>query len=157
VTYLDATVAEGDAPVPAAPRPEPRRIGPWTVAAHGDARATMLVSADDVTRIDIAAIDDGEAWQIQVRGPSLAIRADQRSTVSFRARAAAPRAMLVTLAQNHAPWQAVGLSATVELTTEWQDFRLQFIGTIDEPDAILRMNLGESEIPIEFADVTMLP
>jgi len=127
------------------------------VAAHGDARATMLVSADDVTRIDIAAIDDGEAWQIQVRGPSLAIRADQRSTVSFRARAAAPRAMLVTLAQNHAPWQAVGLSATVELTTEWQDFRLQFIGTIDEPDAILRMNLGESEIPIEFADVTMLP
>lgn len=163
VTYLDATVAEEDASLPAAPkpqpapRPEPRRIRPWTVATHGDARATMLVSPDDVTRIDIAAIDDGEAWQIQVRGPSLAIRADERYTVSFRARAAAPRALLVTLAQNHAPWQAVGLSAKADLTTEWQDLRFEFIGTRDEPDAILRMNLGDSAIAVEFADVTLLP
>lgn len=163
VTYLDATVAEGDAALPAAPKPqptpppEPRLIRPWTVATHGDARATLLVTSGDVMAIDIAALDDGQAWQIQVRGPSLVIHADKRYAVSFRARAAAPRPMLVTLAQNHAPWQAVGLSAKADLTTEWQDFSFRFTGTIDEPDAILRMNLGDSAIPVEFADVVIVP
>lgn len=68
-----------------------------------------------------------------------------------------PGPCLVTLARNDAPWQAVGLSATADLTTEWQDFRLRFTGTIDEPDAILRMNLGDDVIEVEFADVTLLP
>ena len=63
----------------------------------------------------------------------------------------------MTLARNDAPWQAVGLSATADLTTEWQDFRLRFTGTIDEPDAILRMNLGDDVIAVGFADVTLLP
>ena len=42
------------------------------------------------------------------------------------------RPMLVTLAQNHAPWQAVGLSAKADLTTEWQDFHFRFTGTINK-------------------------
>lgn len=36
-------------------------------------------------------------------------------------------------------------------------FRFEFTGTIDEPDAILLVNAGASDVTLEFADVEISP
>ncbi len=166
VTYLDATVSDDPAAdrVPGATPPgrwaersAARMPARWNLVAHGSARATLTSDPEGAMKVDIERIGDGKPWQIQLRGPTVAIRATRRYTVSFRARAARPRTVVVTVTVDRAPWESAGLFQKATLGDEWQDVRFDFEGSIDEDACLLRFNLAASDVTCEFADVVIGP
>lgn len=166
VTYLDSAVTDGPAALSAVhPASQDEPIVPPAVAmppglrlvTQNPARATLASGTDGSTKVDIESTGGDEAWRIQLRSSGVAIRSKERYRLSFRARAEKARTIVVTVSQNRSPWQAVGLFTKVDLTSEWQDYRFEFQGKIDEADALLRFNLGGSDVAVEIADVIFRP
>ena len=169
VTYLDATVANdgvisGSSPVfgkdevTATKTMAATKSPAWQVTAQQGAKATLAVSPDDGSmKVDIGQLGDGKGWQVYLFGPNAAVRAKERYTVSFRARAAEPRAMVVKVSQGQPPWESVGLFKQVSLAEAWQNFRIDFDATRDEQNARLGFNLGSHDATVEIADVLFQP
>lgn len=108
-------------------------------------------------RIAIERTGGAEAWRIQLRGPRVDIRTKARYSVSFRARAANPRTVIVKISQSRPPWESAGLFREVPLTPDWEDHRFVFEGRIDEADATLGFNLAANDSTVEIADVVFRP
>ena len=130
----------------------------WQVTTEGGAEATLLISPDGVMKVDITHLsDDGRKWHVRLTGPQSPVKAGARYTVAFRARAAAPRTMIVRAQETQ------GLSANlhhferVSLTEQWQSFRFDFEPKFDDESARLLFNLGASAAAVEIADVTLGP
>jgi hypothetical protein len=163
VTYLDATVADDAAPsgkpaiakrreVQAAKKPSA-----WQVSTQQGAKATLAVSPDGVMKVDIGQIGDGKAWQIQLFVPDVSVKANERYTVSFRAKAAEPRTIVVKAIQGQQPWESLGLFKEVSLTEAWQNFQIDFQANFDETKTWFGFNLGSDDATVEFADVAFRP
>jgi hypothetical protein len=129
----------------------------WQVSAQGGAKASLDISTSGVMKVNIGQLGDGKGWQVLLAGPGGAVKAKERYTVSFRARAAEPRTMVVKAQQAKDPWESLGLFKPVSLTEQWQSFRLDFESTLDEPKARLGFNLGESAAAVEIADLDLAP
>ena len=128
----------------------------WKVIAQEGAKASLAISPDGAMKVDIGKLGDGKGW-VLLFGPGAAVKAKERYTVSFRARAAEPRTMVVKAQQAKEPWESLGLFKEVSLTEQWQSFRLDFESKLDEPEARLGFNLGESAAAVEIADLDLAP
>ena len=129
----------------------------WKVIAQEGAKATLAIAPDGAMKVDIGKLGDGKGWQVLLAGPGGPVKAKERYTVSFRARAAEPRTMVVKAQQAKEPWESLGLFKPVSLTEQWQSFRLDFESKLDEPKARLGFNLGESAAAVEIADLDLAP
>jgi hypothetical protein len=129
----------------------------WKVIAQEGAKATLAISPDGAMKVDIGQLGDGKGWQVLLFGPGAAVKAKERYTVSFRARAAEPRTMVVKAQQAKEPWESLGLFKQVSITEQWQSFRLDFESKLDEPKARLGFNLGENAAAVEIADIDFAP
>lgn len=129
----------------------------WKVIAQEGAKATLAIAPDGVMKVDIGQLGDGKGWQVLLAGPGGAIKAKERYTVSFRAKAATPRTMVVKANQGKEPWESLGLFKEVNLTEQWQSFRLDFESKLDEPKTRLGFNLGENAAAVEIADLDLAP
>jgi len=169
VTYLDATVADegeisgsstvsGKDEVTATKIIAAKKPPAWQVTTQQGAKATLAVSpADGMMKVDIDQLGDGKGWQVYLFGPNAAVTAKGRYRVSFRARAAEPRGMVVKVSQGQPPWESVGLFKEVRLTEAWQNFRIDFEASLDEENARLGFNLGSHNATVEIADVLFQP
>lgn len=146
------TAKPAKAATPAAPAPPA-----WQVTAQEGAKASLAISPDGAMKVDIGKLGDGKGWQVLLAGPGGAVKARERYTVSFRARAAEPRSMVVKAQQPKDPWESLGLFRQVSLTEQWQSFRLDFESKLDEQKARLGFNLGENAAAVEIADLDLAP
>jgi hypothetical protein len=142
-----AKVAKAAVPAPPA----------WQVSAQEGAKATLAISPDGAMKVAIGKLGDGKGWQVLLFGPGGPVKAKERYTVSFRARAAEPRTMVVKAQQAKEPWDSLGLFKPVSLTEHWQSFRLDFEAKLDEPKTRLGFNLGESAAAVEIVDLDLAP
>ena len=95
----------------------------WSIEHQGTSEAAI---ADAVPlRVSITKID-GTGWHVQVHQTGLDLTSGDTYTVSFRAKADAPRLLPVNAGLDQADWHNVGLDATAALTTKWQTFRYTF-------------------------------
>ena len=129
----------------------------WKVIAQEGAKATLAIAPDGAMKVDIGQLGDGKGWQVLLAGPGGAVKAKERYTVSFRARAAEPRTMVVKAQQAKEPWESLGLFKQVSLTEQWQSFRLDFESKLDEPKTRLGFNLGENAAAVEITDLDLAP
>jgi hypothetical protein len=163
VTYLDATVSDGVAASATATVAQRDAVksatkpSAWQVSNHQSAKATLAVSPDGVMKVDIGQIGDGKAWQIQLFVPDVSVKANERYTVSFRAKAAEPRTIVVKAIQGQQPWESLGLFKEVSLTEAWQNFQIDFQANFDETKTWFGFNLGSDDATVEFADVAFRP
>ncbi|MFO0947860.1 MAG: hypothetical protein U1D30_18375 [Planctomycetota bacterium] len=74
---------------------------------------------------------------------------------SFRARADRPRSAVVGIFNRIPPIRPVVPTNKIELISEWREYRFSFEASFDQPWTALRLSLGESDVPIEVADVRM--
>jgi hypothetical protein len=70
-----------------------------------------------------------EFYQTQLKQVGLEIEAGWDYTVTFWAKAEAPRPLWVLLMDDNEPWENFGLFEIADLTTEWQEFNFDFIAT----------------------------
>jgi len=129
----------------------------WKIITQEGAKATLANSPSGVMKVDIGQLGDGRDWQIQLVSPTVSVKAKKRYSVSFLARAAKPRTVVVKTLQINKPWGSVGLSKEVNLTEQMQGYRLDFDATLDEEKTRVCFNMGSNAAGVEIADVDFAP
>ncbi|WP_170065473.1 carbohydrate binding domain-containing protein [Abditibacterium utsteinense] len=136
----------------------------WELEVHEGAAAQMsVVDIQDAARTPkgpqgrAARIEIGQkpetAWYIQWKQLGLDLQPGAYYTLSFWARADAPRALPLGFTLDQAPWSSVGSSKTVALTPEWKLVRQVFRAGATVPNhSRLSMILGGDTGAVEVAD-----
>ncbi|MGB8353993.1 MAG: carbohydrate binding domain-containing protein [Chthoniobacteraceae bacterium] len=125
----------------------------WMLEQHDGAHATATLEDGS---LHIAVQHEGaEGWHVQLAESQLSFSKEKHYTVTFRARADAPRRIAVVASQNHAPWNSFW-SVNVQLTTEWQQFRFTFQPDDgDENARLVFSNLGAEKGNYWFANASL--
>lgn len=134
---------------------------PWILEQHSGAAAQITRVADpDLTsaaRLTVSRAGTA-SWHVQFNQPGLRLIGGQVYTLTFSARASRPRPLDVSVMMAHDPWQPLGLSETVNLTTQWQTFTRTFLATATDPQSRVNFGgLGTSLDTVWFADVRLQP
>jgi glycosyltransferase involved in cell wall biosynthesis len=149
----------------------------WQLRVAGGNKAELVFPPDDpeVVRVNISRAATPTAFDIQLNHSYLSlnaasktgfdihlnhqqlkVKANENYTIAFRARADRARSISVGLAEAHEPWQGLGFYQTVNLMREWQSYEFAFVATADEGNARIHFDVGDSEIPVEFAAVRLV-
>jgi hypothetical protein len=88
----------------------------------------------------------GVAWHIQLINEGHYIEKGREYRISFDAKSDVPGFALLSVDQNHAPWQNLGLKQAIPLTTEWQTFVIEFTATATDSDARISIQLGDGPL-----------
>jgi glycosyltransferase involved in cell wall biosynthesis/peptidoglycan/xylan/chitin deacetylase (PgdA/CDA1 family) len=131
--------------------------GKWDlrVAPENAARLSLPDAHPDAVRIEIQRAATPYPYDIQLNHPRVAVEAGKSYEVSFRARADSPRSLAVGCARAHDPWDGLGLYDTIDLTPQWQDFRLDFVGSATDAVARIHFDAGASDVSLEIAAVSL--
>ncbi len=107
----------------------------WTTEQQGTAKLDSAILAGSVNPADPPMAPpqeytviqvDGTDWHVQSHITGLNFQDGKTYTVSFQAKADAPRPMPVAAGLDEADWHNIGLAETANLTTDWQTFRYTF-------------------------------
>ncbi len=109
----------------------------------------------DMVRIAIEKAGTGVSHDIQLNEPRIKVKQNDRYVVNFLARADKHRSIFLGFAKDHPPWSNLGLYREIELTTEWQTFEEQFVAAADADNARLHFDVGETDISVELASVSL--
>ena len=91
----------------------------------------------------------------QFCGRNFAIKTSAPYCLMFKMRADKPMEVGVRLSQNHNPWHQAGLRTTVKCGTEWQDYKLNFLGSMD--DNGVRLVISDFQPgTVDIADVSLV-
>jgi hypothetical protein len=125
----------------------------WQLEQQPGQNVRLTRSGDQSAgRIEIGSADE-TVWHIQVEQRNLSVRARQYYSVRFKARADAPRKLSYQVSQQHEPWADLGLTATIDLTPTWKEFRAGFVATRSDDQTRLTFLAGASNVPFELKDV----
>ena len=122
---------------------------PWYAEGHDGVKLSATRDGDAVTLVTTHS--DNTAWHAQFTHSGVAVKAGRPYTVSFVARADKPVTMDVAVGQMQNPWENLGLSAGVKLTTVDQPFTMSFVATKDEPRGRLSFVVGSADATIHLS------
>lgn len=147
------------APAPAAGLvSDPSSIGSWNLNLSDDAKAQLSVGPEpNSIRVQIDGNGGSKHWNTQMSRSGLKLAAGEQMQVGFRARADKARALGVSISQNHAPWENLGLYRVVDVGPVWKNFTFSAAATKAEPDARLVFDLGGFPDSLNIADVRVIP
>lgn len=99
-----------------------------------------------------------DAGDLSYSTGKLSFTTDETYTISFSAKADNPCSVSVTLNQNHAPWQALGFGASINLEEDWKTYTFKVVGIKTDTNARLSIgNMGLLEgNKITFRDFTIV-
>ena len=117
---------------------ETTKTDSWRFEQHGTAKATFMVSDDELV-FDVTEIDD-TIWHVQSFQTDLKLTNGEEYTVTFKAKAPAARSFVVQVGLDEEPWEMIGLNETIELETEWKDYEYKF--TVDKASANNKNRFG---------------
>jgi hypothetical protein len=96
----------------------------WRFEQHNDGKGTMTVDGDAI--VFTVTTPGADAWNVQVFQVNLDLKAGKEYTVTFKAKADAPRSMNVWAGIDEEDWHNIGLDEAVELTKEFKEFKFTF-------------------------------
>lgn len=94
-----------------------------------------------------------EAMQSILRCPFPAVQAGGQWSIRFRARADAPRQIVISVLQGHEPWHGLGVFEYVSLDQQWRDYRVDFAASADDEKVAMQVSIGTSKVGFELADI----
>jgi glycosyltransferase involved in cell wall biosynthesis len=130
----------------------------WTlrVARSGSAKLEFPSEPHDgAVRVQIARLPERPSFNLQLNQGHFHVRRDGDYKIRFAARADGSRSMLVGLAHAQEPWTGLGLYQRVELTSDWANYEFEVTATEGETNARVHFDLGESEVPVEVAALSV--
>ncbi len=129
----------------------------WSLRA-ADGNVANLEFPDDGNvelRIPISKAVRSASWDIQLNRPRVSLKSGRRYAVVFRARADRCRRITFGVSKAYEPWDQLGLYKAVDLTPEWQQYAVGFVPTNADDNARLHFDIGESEVAVGLADITL--
>jgi len=124
--------------------------GLWKLEVHGTAQA-VLVAERNTAQVTVAQVD-GTGWHVQLMQLFDDLAADSSYRVRFRARANAPRTMVLCGHIHEPDWRGIGLGETVQLTEDWNScefsFRAKDLAKVNR----ITFLLGEQAGTVSIAD-----
>lgn len=137
-------------------------IAPWVLEQHEGAAATAVRQSTGpgttrslrltVTRTSTAG------WHVQFNQPGLRLTGGQVYTLTFTARSEPPGPLDYSVMMAHDPWQTLGLSASVDLSGDWQTFTRTFVATATDANARVNFGgIGTRLVSVGLADVRLQP
>ncbi len=97
-----------------------------------------------------------ETWIPQLSQGGFPVAKGQVYTLRFWLKADKPGRIDVNCMMNHDPWQRLGLSADVQTSVEWKEYRLSFVADRDDPNARITFSQLRPGT-YELADVSLRP
>jgi hypothetical protein len=131
----------------------------WLMEQHDTAKAAAKVATykqRKAVAIEIAQTDSF-GWHLQLNQGGIRLEKGKYYTVIFSAAAAGKKRMPVVVAQAHDPWENLGLSQTVDLTTDWKEFRFGFTALQSDANARISLTVGEDKTTVCLADIRLCP
>jgi hypothetical protein len=119
----------------------------------GTARAT-LAAEGNVCRIAVAAVD-GTNWHVRITKLFDDPQAGATYTVRFRARADAPRRIVLGGYIDEPDWHGIGLGQDVPLTEAWQDYQYEFQAKDLAAENSIQFIVGDQTGTVWIADFTL--
>ena len=96
------------------------------------------------------------SWAFQMVRDGLQLESGKVYTFSFWARANSPRAISVNLWEDKPPYRFLGLSQSIKVTSDWQQFVVGFKPQGATPGAVrLAINLGNSTGAVQFGEMSL--
>ncbi len=110
------------------------QAAPWSIEHQETSLADMtpMPRLADLSLTGAPAVEvhvtqtDGTDWHVQVHQTGLDLHEGATYTVTFRAKADAPRPLPLGASLDQADWHNVGLTASVAPTTDWKTFSYVF-------------------------------
>ena len=119
----------------------------WVNTAVG-AQATFVrdtstsVEGQASVRVDVGNAGQKVDWHIDLHQYSRSLTKGTSYTLSFQAKAGAPRTMGVSISKQSPDWRSYGLGATLDVGTEWKPYSLTFEATETVGDARVQFFFG---------------
>ena len=136
-----------------------RGLALWSLEQHQGAKAQAAGVAEGpaggrALRIEVQELG-AEGWHVQLSQSGLAFEKGRPCTLSFQAKADAPRRITVSAMQAHEPWKGLW-SAEARLTKDWQAFRYVIAPSEDEAAGRITFSqLGAAKGVVWLADVSL--
>ena len=164
ITYLDATVADGDTTLggviasqkkPVEAPSASARPTQWKIAAMKGHEAVLTFpdTMPNAMRVEFGTIPNLEPWRVRLASEPTEVQADAKYRISFRIRADKPREVIFTVREAEKPSANLGLYGRIPVTEEWQSVTREFTAKADASNALFSFDLGGSDVPVEVADV----
>ena len=128
----------------------------WFLEIHSDGSKAALAFPADAPgrlRVDITGAVDLTPYAIYLGQPHIPTAGGQY-TLSFKARADAPRPFTYGVSRAHEPWSGLGFVAVRRLDTTWQTFSDVITLEADE-NARIYFELGASGASVDLEDVVL--
>lgn len=135
---------------------QPTAGGPLSLFG-ADAGTSKVQVKEGVIRVVSSSERPGQPYRVMLVTAPFAVDTGGEVEVSFRARADAPRSMILAATGANDPWESVGLHRRLELESKWRPYRIRFFPTRTEPESWVQFLLGESRVPVEIADLKFGP
>lgn len=142
-------------------------LNSWILERHAGAEATAEIVTDDLPSspiapkraLRIAVIKPGtQPWHVQFNQPRLKLEANRPYTLTFFAKSGKPCQIDVGIRQAHEPWADLGFRTTLNLTTQWQQFRFTFMLNRGDENARLDFSgLGRDRGTYWLAGISLCP
>ncbi|GIX01765.1 MAG: hypothetical protein KatS3mg112_0702 [Thermogutta sp.] len=97
-----------------------------------------------------------QSWIPQLSQGGFPVQKGQVYTLRFWLKADKPGRIDVNCMMNHDPWERLGLSADVQTSAEWKEYRLSFVADRDDPNARITFSQLRPGT-YELADVSLRP
>lgn len=126
----------------------------FRLALHGEGKARLQYdpAAPGSVRVGVLASPRENPSDVQLEIEHVTPSAGESFTLSFRARAEAPRSIGVAVGRRQEPWTSLGLSRGVEVGPVWKAFHFEFRPQAAEPGRVY-FDLGQRTGAVEIADV----
>ncbi|SDB54187.1 glycosyltransferase [Bauldia litoralis] len=119
-------------------------------------RATFdFLEESDRFRVTIQRLTSSATHDVQLNLAGYAVSANAEYRVTFSGRADAERTLSLGFSKANAPWSNAGLYRSLRLTTDWAEFSADFVATLDETDARIHFDIGNSPIAVELSSVSL--
>jgi hypothetical protein len=140
-------------PADAAAAPPVETIRLISLELFDAAQATLTVEGN-VHRVDVTAVD-GTNWHARLSQGLEDLQEGATYTIRFRAKADAPRPIMLYGQIEEPDWHGIGLNQVVSLTENWQPYQYTFQAKDLGATNMLRLLLGERTGTVWIDDLTV--
>ncbi len=127
--------------------------GPWTIEQH--AEATGFFSPTPEGFILEATSISPTSWHLQFRTSPVSLIKNQTYTLKFSAKAKTATPISLVCQQDASPWANLGLSESIELTEQWQNFELPFVANETCSNTKLAFLFGHTQNKIWIKNINL--
>jgi hypothetical protein len=134
------------------------QLGPttWMLESRPDAVSSIsLVKRNQTIGVVNRQVPGRRLDAVQLNGPREFLRAGQNVSIRFRLRATRPCGVAVRFVDPFQPDQPSTFERSIDATEDWQSFQFDYKPAQTQSDAMLRFDLGRSNVTFEIDQATL--